>query len=252
MKRDCSQSVSPGGGATPPTMTSPDLALGMAADDMDDASWLLTTITSTGSPSTSNRGVMPRPGASLAVIVPLDPLRRAVGDRHGAVAVEVGRREAELLRRRAREMRDGGGDDVAAPGVLDRHRDAGGDAEVAHQPRLGQAADLGDLQVDRRPSRPRRCPSAATPTPPILSSSTKGRVGAPADRDALLVGHAGLLDIDVEVAHRVHHPRRVGHRPAGIGVGRPGCRRAARIARQARMRSMSSLASPPTFSWNLV
>jgi hypothetical protein len=32
----CSQSVSPGGGATPPTMTSPNLAFGVGGDDVDD------------------------------------------------------------------------------------------------------------------------------------------------------------------------------------------------------------------------
>ena len=35
MKRRCSQSVSPGGGATPPTITSPDLAFGVAGNDVD-------------------------------------------------------------------------------------------------------------------------------------------------------------------------------------------------------------------------
>src|ERR1700722_7182515 len=61
-----------------------------------------------------------------------DALRRAGCDVERAVAVEVGRRKAELLWRRAREMGDGRGDDVAAPGVFDRHWRARGDAEIPH------------------------------------------------------------------------------------------------------------------------
>src|SRR6476620_11200012 len=46
------------------------------------------------------------------------PLRGAVGDRDGDVGVEVGGGEAEALGRGTGEVRDGGGDDVATPGVL--------------------------------------------------------------------------------------------------------------------------------------
>ena len=79
MKRDCCQIDSPGGGATPPTMTSP----------TSPSAWQLTTwmivdermaglrdarqrgpMTTTGSPSTSKRGATPRPGRSGAVMLP--------------------------------------------------------------------------------------------------------------------------------------------------------------------------------------
>src|SRR5262245_42727747 len=51
--------------------------------------------------------------------VPLAPLRRAVGDAHRDVRVEVGGGEQEPRRRAVRQVRDGGRDDVAAPRVLD-------------------------------------------------------------------------------------------------------------------------------------
>ena len=43
--------------------------------------------------------------------------------------------------------------------------------------------------------------------------------GAPADAEAFLVGHAGLLDVDIDILHRIRHTRRLVHQPAGIGVG---------------------------------
>ena len=43
------------------------------------------------------------------------------------------------------EMRDCGGHDVAAPGILDRERDSERDAEIADLPRRSQAANFGDF-----------------------------------------------------------------------------------------------------------
>ncbi len=45
----------------------------------------------------------------------------ALGDRDGDIAVEVGGGEAESFRRRVVEVGDGGGHDIAAPGILDGH-----------------------------------------------------------------------------------------------------------------------------------
>ena len=47
-----------------------------------------------------------------------------------------------------REMRDCRSGDVAAPAVLDRHRDAHADAEIARLNGPGQAAEFADLQID--------------------------------------------------------------------------------------------------------
>src|SRR6185369_12557081 len=76
------------------------------------------------------------------------PLRSPLSSAHRHIAVEVGGGEAQVFRRRVGEVGDGGRGDVAAPTVFDRHRDAEGDAEVADLPRLGEAADFGDLEID--------------------------------------------------------------------------------------------------------
>ncbi len=47
----------------------------------------------------------------------------------------------------------------------------------------------------------------------------EGPLRALADRAALLVAHAGLLDIDVDVLDGVDHAGRLVHQPAGVGVG---------------------------------
>ena len=49
---------------------------------------------------------------------PVDSRRSALGDADGHVAVEVGRGEEHRRRRAVRQMRDRGGDDIAAPRVL--------------------------------------------------------------------------------------------------------------------------------------
>ena len=115
-------------------------------------------------------------------------------------------------------MRDGGGDDIAAPGILDGHRNARGDAEIAHLPRLGQAADLADLQVDHVERIFGNAFHQVADRADVLVEH-EWQAGAAAHRKALLVAHAGLFDIDIEVGHGVHHARRVGHGPAGIGIG---------------------------------
>src|SRR5690606_2805316 len=115
-------------------------------------------------------------------------------------------------------MRDGGGDDVAAPGVLDGHGNAGGDAEVAHQAGLGQAADLADLEVD---DVHRAVGEAAGQRvhagDDLVEDEGQGR--AAAGDEAFLIGRAGLLDVDVDVAHGVHDARRLVHGPASVGIG---------------------------------
>ncbi len=61
-------------------------------------------------------------------------------------------------------------------------------------------------------------------------------VGAAPDGEALLVAQAGLLDVDVDVAHGADHPRRLVHQPAGVGVGDQHVAALAARAATARMR----------------
>ena len=47
-----------------------------------------------------------------------------------------------------RQVCDGSGDNVSAPRVFDGHSYAQRDTQVTNLPRLGQASDLRDFQVD--------------------------------------------------------------------------------------------------------
>jgi len=44
-------------------------------------------------------------------------------------------------------------------------------------------------------------------------------IGMATNRQALLVGQAGLLDVDVDIAHGSYDPHGIMHQPAGVGVG---------------------------------
>ncbi len=117
-----------------------------------------------------------------------------------------------------RQVGDGGGDDVAAPAVLDRHRDAQRHAQVARLPRPRQAAELADLDVDHV----HRLVGVAAQqhVDPVDRLVQHERVvRPPPDRQALFVRRARLLDVDVHVAHAAHHARGLVHEPAGVGVG---------------------------------
>ena len=58
------------------------------------------------------------------------------------ITVEIGGGETEFLRRRVGEVGDGGGYDVAAPGVLDNHRYAKADTDIANLSCFGQSANF--------------------------------------------------------------------------------------------------------------
>jgi hypothetical protein len=47
----------------------------------------------------------------------------------------------------------------------------------------------------------------------------EGMVGMPSDGQALLVAEAGLLDVNINIAHRAHDSHCLVLRPAGIGIG---------------------------------
>src|SRR5215470_706072 len=115
-------------------------------------------------------------------------------------------------------MGDGGGHDIAAPGVLDGHGDACGNAEVAYLARPRQAADLGDLEVDHVHGAVGDGAQEDAYAVDVLVED-EGQGGAPPHGQAFLIGAAGLLDVDVEVAHGLHDACRLVHGPAGVAVG---------------------------------
>ena len=185
-----------------------------------------------------------RPGAVLA-------LRRAFGDGAGDVGVEVGRGE-----------QNSGGVECARCAIA---------AVTMSPPQVSSMV----MAMPSETQRSRIC--RALVSPPTLEIlrliDVHGVVGDAAQHggeavdhlvqhegplrcgrridEAFLVGHAGLLDIDVDVAHRVDHARGLVHQPAGIGIGDQDVA-GLELRAAARMRSISSSGSPPTLSWNLV
>ena len=131
-------------------------------------------------------------------------------------------------RRARRKVRDGGGHEVAAPGVLDRHAQPKSDREIAHQLGARQAADLGDLQVERLERALASYARSSDCTSAMHSSSTIGSVVALADDEALLHRRARLLEEDaLERLDRARGDDGVLDAPAAVRVGdddvlRPG------------------------------
>ena len=62
-------------------------------------------------------------------------------------------------------------------------------------------------------------PRTSTSMPSIDFVEHERMIGLPADRQAFLVAQAGLLDVDVHVAHGPDDPHGLVHEPAGVGVG---------------------------------
>ena len=109
--------------------------------------------------------------------------------------------------------------DVAAPGVLHDHGQTRRHAEVPDLLGLGEPAHLGDLQIDAVHGVVGQPTQQHVDAVDVLVQD-EGERRAAADRQALLIGRAGLLDIDIDVAHRIHHARRLVHGPACVGIGR--------------------------------
>jgi len=109
-------------------------------------------------------------------------------------------------------------DDVAAPRVFDRHRDAQRHAEIADLPRLGEPADLRDLEVDHVHRLVGHTTHDHVDAIHDLVEHERP-VGVPAHGEALLVRHARLLDVHIHVAHGVGHAHGNVLRPPGVGVG---------------------------------
>jgi len=73
--------------------------------------------------------------AAPAAMSAYHKLLKSVAEKQNSSGVEAGE-DGRFVR----------GDDVAAPSVFNRHGVSRGDAKVPHQPRLGEAADLADLE----------------------------------------------------------------------------------------------------------
>src|SRR5689334_15324887 len=161
----------------------------------------------------------PQPGAGgrrptptrRAGLVPRDMLvRPVVHERH---------REERTRPRARRKVRDRGRYEIAAPGVLDRDREAERVGQVAHLAGPGEAADLRDLQVERlhRPgvvcAHERRDVGDA-----LVEDEREGR--ALAHVAARLERRAGLLDVDaVEAGQHAHGGYALLGRVAPVRVG---------------------------------
>ena len=114
-------------------------------------------------------------------------------------------------------MADGCGDDITTPTILDSHGHTQRGAEVTRLAGFGEPAKLADLDVD----------------------DIHGTVGVAAEQnidridvfiehervitvlahgEALFVGSAGLFDINIDIAHSLHHTQGIVHEPACVGI----------------------------------
>ncbi len=150
-----------------------------------------------------------------------------VGDRHPGV--EVDRVQTPLGRRRERQVRDRGGVDVGAAGVLDGHVQAEVDRDVAQLRGAGDAADARDLErhgvghavTDGAHQRRQRVDRL------VEHQRHRARV---AHRAALLVRRARLLEPEVDAGRGAQEPARVGRGVEAVRVGEQRHRGADRVA----------------------
>ena len=115
-------------------------------------------------------------------------------------------------------MRDGGGGDVAAPGILQRHRDAHAHAEVAGLLDFREAAELADLQIHHVHREVGLGAQQDVEVVDVFIEHERMRHLA-AHGEAFLVGQARLLDVDIHVAHGLRDAHGFVLHPAGVGVG---------------------------------
>ena len=175
-------------------------------------------------------------------------LWRAFGSAHSHITVKIGGGEKKLRRCAMRQMRDSRRGDIAAPAVFNGHGDAHRDTKVARQTSLGQPAEFADLDVDHI-HRPIGMPAQEHVNVVHRLVEYKGMIRTAADRQALFVRQAGLLNIYIDIANRSHHSRRFVHEPASVGIGDELVARLQHMSPTKRMRSISSCGSAPTLSW---
>ena len=108
-------------------------------------------------------------------------------------------------------------DDVTTPAVLYRHGDVQGYAQVPDLAGFSQSSDLGDLQVDDVHCAVGVAAKQCIDTRDVFVQY-EGQGRALPDRQAVLIGSAGLLDVYVPIAHRVDDSCCVVNAPTRIGV----------------------------------
>src|SRR5690606_7742321 len=107
---------------------------------------------------------------------------------------------------------------VTAPAILDGHRYAAFDAQIPHQLRSRETADLGNLQVDDvHRVLLQTAQQHAGPGDHLVEDERSG--GPAANRQAFLEGRAWLFDIDVDIGYGGDNARRFDAGPARIGIG---------------------------------
>ena len=116
------------------------------------------------------------------------------------------------------QVGDGRRGDIAPPAILDGHADPQRHAQVAGLASPGEAAEFADLDVHYIGSGVGVGPEQDGNSVDRLVED-EGVAGTPADRQALLVAQAGLLEVDVESGYGTNDARRLVHQPAGVGVG---------------------------------
>ena len=163
-------------------------------------------------------GSMPSPrrvgGRHLAVVSLRRPGR--VTDRD--IAIEVGCRETKRFWRRVSEVCNRRRDDVAAPAVFNRHRNVERHAQVADLPRTGLRPPT--FEIFR----------LITSIAPVMVAAQQGidvgdefiederQRGPLANGEAVFVALAGLLDVDIAVAHGIHDAHRIIDAPPCVGI----------------------------------
>ena len=145
-------------------------------------------------------------------------LWRACGSAHSHITVKIGGGEKKLRRCAMRQMRDSGRSDIAAPTVFNGHGDAHRDTKVARKTSFSQPAEFADLDVDHIH---RAIGMAAQKHVNVVHRLVEheGMVCTAADRQALFIRQAGLLDIYIDIANSTNHSRRLVHEPASVGIG---------------------------------
>jgi hypothetical protein len=74
-------------------------------------------------------------------------LRSTIGDADGDIAVEIGAGKKHFRGGAVSKMGDRGRDDIAPPGILERHANPHGDAQIASLADFAQAPELTNLQI---------------------------------------------------------------------------------------------------------
>ena len=142
----------------------------------------------------------------------------SVGDAYRNIAVEVGTGKQEFGRCAMGKVSDCSRNDIASPGVFDRHSDSHRDAQVARLTDLGQSAEFTDLKIDYIHGQ---IASAAKESFKSINIFIEHKrvVCLSSDCEAFLVTYARLFDINIEVLDSSADAYGFVLCPTGIGIG---------------------------------